>query len=160
MAVRKAEARPCGRLKRQLDDARNALAAAQRNGEFQKAGELAYGTIPQLEKELAEAEQHDGSTSMVEETVTPDHIAQSFRAGLAFRLTGCWKVSVKSCCVWKMSWPSGSSARAKQFRLSPRQCAAPVPGCRIRTGPSVRSSSWPTGVGKTELTKALAAFLF
>ena len=48
-------------LKRQLDDARNALASAQRNGEFQKAGELAYGTIPQLEKQLAEAEQHDGS---------------------------------------------------------------------------------------------------
>ncbi len=49
-------------LKRQLDDARNALAAAQRNGEFQKAGELAYGTIPQLEKELStsgEAGQRD-----------------------------------------------------------------------------------------------------
>ncbi|MCB8835201.1 hypothetical protein LJD42_27000, partial [Escherichia coli] len=63
-------------LKGQLDEARNALAAAQRNGEFQKAGELAYGTIPQLEKQLAQAEQQDGSTSMVEEIVTPDHIAQ------------------------------------------------------------------------------------
>ena len=41
------------------------------------------------------------------------------------------------------------------------RCAAPAPGCRIRTGRSARSCSWgPTGVGKTELTKALAEFLF
>src|SRR5690606_14607509 len=62
-------------LKKQLDEARNELAIAQRKGEFQKAGELAYGRIPELEKKLAQAEAHDGKGSMVEEIVTPDHVA-------------------------------------------------------------------------------------
>src|SRR5690606_23367260 len=48
-------------LKKQLDDARNELAIAQRKGDFAKAGELAYGRIPDLEKKLAAAEaQEDG----------------------------------------------------------------------------------------------------
>ncbi len=44
-------------------------------GEFQKAGELAYGRIPELEKKLKDAEAQDGKGGMVEETVTPDHVA-------------------------------------------------------------------------------------
>ena len=56
-------------LKGQLDEARNELAIAQRKGEFQRAGELAYGLIPDLERKLAEAEaQEDDRSSMVEET--------------------------------------------------------------------------------------------
>ena len=43
-------------LKKQLDEARNELAIAQRKGEFQKAGELAYGRIPELERQLKAAE--------------------------------------------------------------------------------------------------------
>ncbi|MGN6535015.1 MAG: Clp protease N-terminal domain-containing protein, partial [Mesorhizobium sp.] len=62
-------------LKKELDEARNELAIAQRKGEFQRAGELAYGKIPDLEKKLKEAEAQDGKGSMVEETVTPDHVA-------------------------------------------------------------------------------------
>src|SRR5690606_26519561 len=58
------------------DDARNELAIAQRKGEFAKAGEMAYGRIPELEKKLAEAETQDAAaSSMVEETVTPNHVA-------------------------------------------------------------------------------------
>src|SRR5690606_31327719 len=63
-------------LKKELDEARNELAIAQRKGEFQKAGELAYGRIPELEKKLKEAEARDGENGMVQETVTPDNIAQ------------------------------------------------------------------------------------
>jgi ATP-dependent Clp protease ATP-binding subunit ClpB len=63
-------------LKRQLEEARNALATAQRNGEFQKAGELAYGKIPQLEKELAQSESQENKGSLLEETVTPEHVGQ------------------------------------------------------------------------------------
>ncbi|RUX54411.1 hypothetical protein EOA22_27060, partial [Mesorhizobium sp. M7A.F.Ca.US.014.04.1.1] len=62
-------------LKKQLDEARNDLAIAQRKGEFQRAGELAYGKIPELEKKLKEAEAQDGKAGMVEEVVTPDHVA-------------------------------------------------------------------------------------
>src|ERR1700726_1400061 len=64
------------RLKKELDDARNELAAAQRRGEYQRAGELAYGRIPELEKRLRAIEEKAGSGAMVEEAVTPDHIAQ------------------------------------------------------------------------------------
>ncbi|TIP35050.1 MAG: ATP-dependent chaperone ClpB, partial [Mesorhizobium sp.] len=62
-------------LKKQLDEMRNELAIAQRKGEFQRAGELAYGKIPELEKKLKEAEAQDGKAGMVEEVVTPDHVA-------------------------------------------------------------------------------------
>ena len=64
-------------LKKQLDEARNELAIAQRNGQFQRAGELTYGIIPGLEKELATAEERDsnGAASMVQEVVTADNIA-------------------------------------------------------------------------------------
>jgi len=63
-------------LKKQLDEARNELAIAQRSGEFQRAGELAYGRIPELEKQLADSEARDGQGGgMVEEVVTPDHVA-------------------------------------------------------------------------------------
>ncbi|MBX3532276.1 MAG: AAA family ATPase, partial [Rhizobiaceae bacterium] len=63
-------------LKKELDEVRNELAIAQRKGEFQRAGELAYGKIPELEKQLTEAEARDGQGGgMVEEVVTPDHVA-------------------------------------------------------------------------------------
>ncbi len=75
-------------LKRRLDEARNDLAIAQRRGEFQRAGELAYGEIPQLERELAEAEGSDGKASMVEETVTADHVAQVVSRWTGIRSTG------------------------------------------------------------------------
>src|SRR6218665_369297 len=63
-------------LKTRLDNARNELAQAQRKGEYQRAGELAYGEIPQLEKTLAEIEAKGDDSGMVEEAVTPDHVAQ------------------------------------------------------------------------------------
>src|SRR5690242_10222964 len=64
------------RLKKELDDARNELADAQRRGEYQRAGELAYGRIPEIEKKLKALEASDGRGAMVEEAVTPNHIAQ------------------------------------------------------------------------------------
>src|SRR5690606_9010202 len=62
-------------LKKQLDAVRNELAIAQRGGDWAKAGELAYGRIPELERQLGEAEASEARGSMVEETVTPEHVA-------------------------------------------------------------------------------------
>ncbi|MCT8998063.1 ATP-dependent chaperone ClpB [Chelativorans intermedius] len=149
-------------LKRQLDEARNELAIAQRKGEFQRAGELAYGVIPDLEKKLKEAESStEGARSMVEETVTPDHVAQ-----IVSRWTGI--------PVDKML----EGEREKLLRMED-ELAKRVVGQgeavqavskavrRARAGlqdPNRPIGSFmflgPTGVGKTELTKALAAFLF
>src|SRR5271167_3075967 len=63
------------KLKEELDAARNALAQAQRRGDFAEAGKLAYGTIPELEKKLAEHEKQ-GQSALVAEAVTADHVAQ------------------------------------------------------------------------------------
>ncbi|WP_173933333.1 ATP-dependent chaperone ClpB [Chelativorans sp. Marseille-P2723] len=148
-------------LKRQLEEARNELAIAQRKGEFQRAGELAYGVIPELEKKLAEAEATTDGGSMVEETVTPDHVAH-----IVSRWTGI--------PVDKML----EGEREKLLRMED-ELAKRVVGQgeavqavskavrRARAGlqdPNRPIGSFmflgPTGVGKTELTKALAAFLF
>ena len=148
-------------LKKQLDEARNELAIAQRKGEFQKAGELAYGRIPDLEKKLVEAESKETKGSMVEETVTPDHVAH-----VVSRWTGI--------PVDKML----EGEREKLLRMED-EIAKRVVGQgeavqavskavrRARAGlqdPNRPLGSFmflgPTGVGKTELTKALASFLF
>ena len=151
-------------LKEQLEQARTELEQAQRGGDLAKAGELAYGLIPELEKKIADAEDDEessDSTSMVEETVMPDHIAQ-----VVSRWTGV--------PVDKML----EGERDKLLRMED-ELAKQVVGQgkavqavskavrRARAGlqdPSRPMGSFmflgPTGVGKTELTKALADFLF
>src|SRR5476649_1025656 len=65
------------KLKNDLDQLRAELANAQRKGDYQRAGELAYGRIPELEKKLKGIEATDAKRgAMVEETVTADHVAQ------------------------------------------------------------------------------------
>jgi ATP-dependent Clp protease ATP-binding subunit ClpB len=64
------------KLKVELDQRRTELAQAQRRGDLARAGELAYGVIPELEKKLKSIEGDEGKGAMVEEAVTPDHIAQ------------------------------------------------------------------------------------
>ena len=150
-------------LKRLLDEARNSLAIAQRNGEFQRAGELAYGEIPRLESELKEAETVDQSagSSMVEETVTADHVAQ-----VVSRWTGIPvdrmlegerdKLLRMEDALAKRVVGQGEAVQAvsravRRARAGLQDPNRPI-GSFIFLG--------PTGVGKTELTKALARFLF
>jgi ATP-dependent Clp protease ATP-binding subunit ClpB len=150
-------------LKKKLDDARNELAIAQRNGQFQRAGELAYGEIPALEKQLAEAEsQGDAmSASMVEETVTPDHIAH-----VVSRWTGVpvdrmlegerdkllrMEDELAKRVVGQGEAVQAVSKAVRRARAGLQDPNRPI-GSFIFLG--------PTGVGKTELTKALASFLF
>src|ERR1700749_5103418 len=64
------------KLKNELDAARVELANAQRRGEYQRAGEIAYGRIPELERRLKAMEGGEGRGAMVEEAVTANHIAQ------------------------------------------------------------------------------------
>ncbi|MCO6387213.1 ATP-dependent chaperone ClpB [Aliihoeflea sp. 40Bstr573] len=148
-------------LKRQLDEARNELAIAQRKGEFQRAGELAYGRIPELEKKLAEAESQDNVGSMVEETVTPDHVAH-----VISRWTGIpvdkmlegqrekllrMEDELGRRVVGQGEAVQAVSKAVRRARAGLQDPNRPI-GSFIFLG--------PTGVGKTELTKALADFLF
>jgi len=148
------------KLKEQLDGARNDLAQAQRKGEYQKAGEIAYGIIPALEKKLAETEAQGGD-NLVDEAVTPDHVAQ-----VVSRWTGV--------PVDKMLEGERDKLLKMEQELAKRVVgqaeavtAVATAVRRARAGlqdPNRPIGSFmflgPTGVGKTELTKALASFLF
>ena len=149
------------KLKSELDALRVDLADAQRRGEFQKAGELAYGRIPQLEKQLADIEAREDSGEMMEEAVTANHIAQ-----VVSRWTG---VPVDKMLegekekLLKMEEQLGQRVVGQAEAV--RAVATAVR--RSRAGlqdPNRPTGSFmflgPTGVGKTELTKALAEYLF
>jgi len=148
------------KLKEQLDAARNALDQAQRSGDLAKAGELSYGTIPQLEKQL-EAAQGATVGAMLREEVTAEDIA-----GVVSRWTGIpvdRMMEGERAKLLQMEEQLGKRVIGQAEAV--RAVATAVR--RARAGlqdPNRPLGSFlflgPTGVGKTELTKALAEFLF
>ncbi|MGU3538666.1 ATP-dependent chaperone ClpB [Methylobacterium sp. A54F] len=149
-------------LKRKLDEGRTELANAQRQGQYQRAGELAYGVIPGLEKQLAEIEaQAENGRDGFEEAVTPAHIA-----GVVSRWTG---VPVDKMLEGEREKLLAMEEALAQRVVGQREAVEAVATAvrRARAGlqdPNRPIGSFmflgPTGVGKTELTKALAGFLF
>ena len=148
------------KLKEQLEAARTELAQAQRRGEYQRAGELTYGVIPELEKKLGETEAKAGS-ALLEEEVSADHIAQ-----IVSRWTG---VPVDKMLEGEreklLKMEESLAKRVVGQREAVRAVSTAVR--RARAGlqdPNRPIGSFmflgPTGVGKTELTKALASFMF
>ncbi|MDX2156536.1 MAG: ATP-dependent chaperone ClpB [Hyphomicrobiaceae bacterium] len=147
-------------IKKQLDQARNDLATAQRRGEYQRAGELTYSVIPGLEKRLAALEERGGD-GLMEEAVTPDHVAQ-----IVSRWTGIpvdKMLEGERDKLLKMEEAIGRRVVGQEEAVKAVSTAVR----RARAGlqdPNRPIGSFmflgPTGVGKTELTKALAAFLF
>ena len=149
------------KLKTELDQLRIELANAQRKGEYQRAGELAYGRIPEIEKRLKSIEAAEGKGAMVDEAVTADHVAQ-----VVSRWTGV--------PVERMLEGEREKLLRMEEQLSKRVVGQPeavkavsTAVRRARAGlqdPNRPIGSFmflgPTGVGKTELTKALAEFLF
>jgi ATP-dependent Clp protease ATP-binding subunit ClpB len=147
-------------IKEQLDQARIELETAKRQGNLAKAGELAYGVIPGLEKRLAEAEQA-GTQAMVEEAVTPEQIAQ-----VVERWTG---IPVDRMLEGEREKLLRMEEQLGKRVIGQREAVEAVSNAvrRARAGlndPNRPLGSFlflgPTGVGKTELTKALASFLF
>jgi ATP-dependent Clp protease ATP-binding subunit ClpB len=148
------------KIKEQLDAARIELEQAQRGGDLAKAGELQYGRIPELEKQLAEASKHTKG-AMLREEVTDQDIA-----AVVARWTG---IPVERMLEGEreklMQMESAIGARVIGQEDAVKAVSAAVR--RARAGlqdPNRPLGSFlflgPTGVGKTELTKALAEFLF
>ena len=149
------------KLKEELDARRNELEQMQRKGNLARAGELAYGVIPDLEKKVAIIEANDGYVAMVEEAVTPDQIA-----GVVSRWTGVpvdRMLEGERDKLLKMEDALGRRVIGQKEAV----IAVSTAVRRARAGlqdPNRPIGSFmflgPTGVGKTELTKALAGFLF
>ncbi|MFP5469344.1 MAG: Clp protease N-terminal domain-containing protein, partial [Alphaproteobacteria bacterium] len=156
----KAQLADSQKIKEQLDQARSDLAQAQRSGDLARAGEIAYGLIPGLEEKLRAADEA-GERASLEEAVTEEHIA-----GIVSRWTGI--------PVDKMLAGERDKLLAMETKLSERVIgqddalrAVAHAVRRARAGlqdPRRPIGSFlflgPTGVGKTELTKTLAQFLF
>ncbi len=147
-------------LRTELEAARLELEQAQRRGDLARAGELTYGVIPELEKKL-EAAEHTAAGAMLREEVTPEDIA-----AVVSRWTGI--------PVDKMLEGEREKLLAMEDELGRRVIGQPEAVAAVSA--SVRRSRaglqdpnrplgsflflGPTGVGKTELCKALADFLF
>ena len=147
-------------IKEALDQARNELEDAKRKGDFGKAGELQYGTIPDLEAKLADTEGVEADV-MVEEAVTPEHVAS-----VVSRWTG---VPVDKMLEGERDKLLRMEQQLGRRVVGQSQAVQAVSAAvrRSRAGlsdPNRPMGSFlflgPTGVGKTELTKALAEFLF
>jgi ATP-dependent Clp protease ATP-binding subunit ClpB len=148
------------KLKEQLEVVRNELVQAQRRGEYQRAGELTYGVIPDLERRLAATEAERGGV-LVDEAVTASHVAQ-----IVSRWTGIpvdkmlegerdkllkMEDAIGQRVVGQAEAVKAVSTAVRRARAGLQDPNRPI-GSFMFLG--------PTGVGKTELTKALAAFLF
>ncbi|MCR9212957.1 MAG: ATP-dependent chaperone ClpB [Proteobacteria bacterium] len=147
-------------VKEQLEEARNELAVCQRQGNLQRAGELAYGLIPQLERQLTEAEEAENS-SIIQESVQEDDIA-----GVVSRWTG---IPVDKMLSGEREKLLNMETELRKRVIGQEEALTAVSNAvrRARAGlqdPNQPIGSFlflgPTGVGKTELTKALAAFMF
>ncbi len=148
-------------LQKQLDTAKNDLADAIRRGDYQRAGELQYSVIPQLEGKLKSTEAATSGAVVAEDAVTANHIAQ-----VVARWTGIpvdRMLEGEREKLLKMEEQIGKRVVGQAEAV--KSVAAAVR--RARAGlqdPNRPIGSFmflgPTGVGKTELTKALAQFLF
>jgi ATP-dependent Clp protease ATP-binding subunit ClpB len=149
------------RLKEELEQRRMELDRVQRTGEYARAGELTYSVIPELETKLKTLEGGDGKAPMLEEAVTADHIA-----GVVSRWTGVpvdrmlegerakllgMEQALEGRVVGQAEAVSAVATAVRRARAGLQDPQRPI-GSFLFLG--------PTGVGKTELTKALAGFLF
>ena len=151
------------KLKEELDQARSLMERAMREGEFEKAGELQYALIPQLEQKISAAEQVEGAENnqILEQAVTSEHIAS-----VVSRWTGipvdkmlqgerekllAMEDRLRSRVIGQDEALKAVSNAVRRARAGLQDISRPI-GSFLFLG--------PTGVGKTELAKALAEFLF
>jgi ATP-dependent Clp protease ATP-binding subunit ClpB len=148
------------KLKERLDTARSDLDAAKRQGDFARAGELQYGTIPNLERQLAEAEQREAA-KLVADAVRPEQIAEVVERWTGIPTTRMLEGEREKL----LRMEDGLHKRVIGQHKAVHAVANAVRRARAGLNDENRPLGsflflGPTGVGKTELTKAVAEFLF
>lgn len=149
------------KLKTELEQLRTELANAQRSGEYQRAGELAYGRIPELEKKLKAVEDSEAKGAVVEEAVTSQHIAQVVSRWTGIPVDKMLEGEREKLLKMEEQLARrvvGQAEAVKAVSTAVRRARAGLQDPNRPIGSFMFLG--PTGVGKTELTKALAAFLF
>jgi ATP-dependent Clp protease ATP-binding subunit ClpB len=149
------------KLKSELEALRVELANAQRRGEYQRAGELAYGRIPELEKQLAEIEASENAGAMMEEAVTANHVAQVVSRWTGIPVDRMLEGEKEKLLKMEEALGKRVVGQAEAVRAVATAVRRSRAGLQDPNRP-IGSFMFlgPTGVGKTELTKALAEYLF
>jgi ATP-dependent Clp protease ATP-binding subunit ClpB len=151
-----------GELKQRLETARTDVERAQREADLQRAAELRYGEIPELEKQLAEAEERtDADAGFLREEVGPEDIAQIVGRWTGIPVSRLLEGEVEKLVhmeerlhrrvIGQDEAVSAVSSALRRSRAGLSDPARPI-GSFLFLG--------PTGVGKTELARALAEFMF
>ncbi|MEY2494563.1 MAG: ATP-dependent Clp protease ATP-binding subunit ClpB [Verrucomicrobiota bacterium] len=151
------------KFKEQLDEARTELERAQRRGELAKASELQYGRIPELEKKLREVEEQikEGGNRLLREEVTEEDIAEvvsSWTHIPVSRLQEGERQKLVRLEEHLHQRVIGQETAVKSVASAIRRARAGLQDENKPTGSFIFLG--PTGVGKTELSRALAEFLF
>jgi len=151
-----------GELKGKLDDLRTQAERAQRDGDFETASRLMYGEIPATEKQLAEASENEPAADvMVKEEVTADDIAEVVSSWTGINAGRLMEGEMAKL----LRMEDGLGQRVKGQKAAVQAVSDAVRRARAGISDENRPTGsflflGPTGVGKTELAKALAEFLF
>jgi ATP-dependent Clp protease ATP-binding subunit ClpB len=150
------------KLKSELEQARQELADAQRRGEYQRAGELAYGRVPELEKKLKAIEESErAGGAVLEEAVTASHVAQVVSRWTGIPVDRMLEGEREKLLKMEEQLSKrviGQAEAVKAVSTAVRRARAGLQDPNRPIGSFMFLG--PTGVGKTELTKALAEYLF
>ena len=149
------------KLQEDLDQARIELDQVQRRGDLARAGELAYGVIPQLERKIKDMEAGSAERPMVEEAVTEQHVAQVVSRWTGIPVDRMLEGEREKLLKMEEALSRrvvGQAEAVKAVSTAVRRARAGLQDPNRPIGSFMFLG--PTGVGKTELTKALAEFLF
>ena len=155
------------KLKEQIEQLKAEEQRYERAGELAKVAEIRYGKIARGRTGIGRRHRNaslrcrKSGTRMLKEEVDEEDIAKLVANGPAFRWDACWKAKRRSLCTWKSACVSAWSARTmRSARVSNaiRRSRAGLSDPKRPIGSFIFLG--PTGVGKTELARALAEFLF
>ena len=149
------------KLKSEIDLEKNKLSILQREGKLSEAGELAYGKLPMLEKQLSDLEEQKTENNMLYKAVTSSEIAS-----VISKTTG---IPLERMLESQKDKLLGMNKELKKMVIGQNDAIEKISAAVLRSRAGIQNPNrpigiflflGPTGVGKTELCKALSKFLF